>query len=77
MKKTRHRVPARNGFAEEQWAHPDFNAGLRGRAEPVPVRAENQRVDDVVRLKLVQVLPLVQVPQHRGSVFATTGAQGA
>lgn len=48
----------------------------RGRgAQPVPVGGEDQRVDLVAGVEGVEVLGLVEVPQHGGSVLATGGAQ--
>lgn len=48
-----------------------------GRAEPVPVRAEHERVDHVTCLKRVQVLPIVEIPEHRDPVFTTRGCERA
>ena len=50
--------------------------GARGRgAQPVPVGREDERVDLVAGRQRVQVLRLVQIPQHRRAVFAARGAQ--
>jgi hypothetical protein len=48
----------------------DLHARRRGRAEPVAVRREDEGVDDVASLERVQVLALVEVPQHRDAVLA-------
>lgn len=53
-------IPAQQGAP----AHPDLDAGPGGSAEPVAVGAEAQGVDDVTAVQRVQVLALVQVPQH-------------
>ena len=54
----------------------DDGAGGGG-AEPVAVGGEDKSVDLVVGVEGVQVLGLVQVPQHGGSVLATRGAERA
>mmetsp|Transcript_9105 Transcript_9105/g.28847 ORF Transcript_9105/g.28847 Transcript_9105/m.28847 type:complete len:281 (+) Transcript_9105:58-900(+) len=56
---------------------PDLDARRRRRAQPVPVRREDHRVDDVPRDERVEVLALVQVPEHGGAVLAARGAEGA
>lgn len=48
-----------------------------GSAQPVAVWREDEGVDLVTGLEGVEVLGLVQVPQHGGSVLATGGAEGA
>ena len=55
---------------------PDLNSGLGGSAEPVPVGTEDQGVDDIASIKRVEVLPLVEVPEHGDSVLAARGAEG-
>lgn len=55
----------------------DDDAGGGGSAQPVAVGGEDQRVDLVVGVQGVEVLGLVQVPQHGGTVLATGGAQRA
>lgn len=47
-----------------------------GSAEPVAVGGEDKSVDLVTGVKRVEVLGLVEVPQHGGTVLATGGAQG-
>ena len=49
----------------------DFDAGRGSCAQPVPVGREDEGVDDVTSLKGVEVLPLVQVPEHGNAVLAT------
>eukprot|EP00961_Rhodomonas_salina_P150213 2022656-Rhodomonas_salina.3 len=58
---------------------PDLDAGSRGRAEPVPVRGEHERIDRLVlaRVERVQVLALLEVPQHGSAVLAAGRAQRA
>lgn len=55
----------------------DDDAARGGGAQPVPVGGEDQRVDLVAGVEGVEVLGLVEVPQHGGSVLATGGAQGS
>lgn len=46
-------------------------------AEPVAVRREDESVDLVTGGERVEVLGLVQVPEHGGAVLATGGAERA
>ena len=46
-------------------------------AQPVAVGREDKGVDLVASGERVEVLRLVQVPEHGGSVLATGGAEGA
>jgi len=46
-----------------------------GSAQPVSVGREAQSVDDVARIEGVQVLVVVQVPEHSLAVFASRSAQ--
>lgn len=55
----------------------DDDAAGGGSAEPVAVGGEDEGVDLVVGVEGVQVLGLVQVPEHGGTVLATGGAEGA
>jgi hypothetical protein len=55
----------------------DDDAGGGGGAQPVAVGREDKGVDLVTGGERVEVLGLVQVPQHGGSVLATGGAQRA
>jgi len=55
---------------------PDLDGRGCGCAEPVSVGAEAQSIDDVVGLKGVQMLALVQVPQHGATILASGGTQG-
>lgn len=43
----------------------------------VPVGREDESVDDVASLEGVEVLALVQVPEHGDSVLSTGGAERA
>ena len=56
---------------------PDGESSSGGSAQPVSVGGEHQGVDDVVSVQGVQVLTLVQVPEHRGTVLASGGAERA
>ena len=54
------------------------NDGARRRgAQPVSVRGEDEGVDLVAGGQGVEVLGLVEVPEHGGAVFAARGAEGA
>jgi len=55
---------------------PDLDGGIRSSAEPVSVGAEGEGVDDGPSVEGIEVLALVQVPEARGAVLATRGAQG-
>lgn len=55
----------------------DDDGARGGGAEPVAVRREGQGVHLVPRVQRVQVLGLVQVPQHRRAVLAPRGAERA
>lgn len=54
----------------------DDDARGSGGAQPVAVGGEDKSVDLVVGVERVQVLGLVKVPQHGGTVLATGGAEG-
>lgn len=49
----------------------DLDARRGRRAEPVTVRGEDERVDNVTSLERVEVLAIVEVPKHGDAVFAT------
>ena len=55
---------------------PDLDAGPGGGAQPVPVGREGEAVDGVAAVQGVQVLPVIQIPEHGAGVLATAGAQG-
>lgn len=55
----------------------DDDAAGGGSAQPVSVRGEDEGVDLVVGVERVQVLGLVEVPEHGGTILATGGAQRA
>ena len=54
----------------------DDGARRRG-AQPVSVGGEDQGVDLVAGGQGVEVLGLIEVPEHGGAVFAARGAEGA
>ena len=54
----------------------DDGAGGGG-AEPVAVGGEDEGVDLVTGVEGVEVLGLVEVPEHGGTVLAAGGAEGA
>merc|ERR1719378_1157648 len=55
---------------------PDLNDGPGGGAQPVAVGREAQGVDDVIVVQGVQVLAIIQIPEHGLGVLAAGGAQG-
>lgn len=55
----------------------DDDAGGGGGAQPVAVGREDKGVDLIAGGEGVEVLGLVQVPEHGGSVLAAGGAEGA
>ena len=55
----------------------DGDAGAGGSAEPVTVGGEDKGVDFVTGVEGVEVLGLVEIPEHGGTVLATGGAEGA
>lgn len=55
----------------------DGDAGAGGSAEPVAVGGEDEGVDFVAGVEGVEVLGLVEIPEHGGAVLATGGAEGA
>jgi hypothetical protein len=55
----------------------DGDAGRGGSAQPVAVGRENESVDLVTGLEGVEVLGLVKVPEHGGTVLTTGGAEGS
>jgi hypothetical protein len=54
---------------------PDLDARVGGSTQPVAVRREGEGIDDVTSLKGVEVLGVVQVPEHDNSVLATRCAK--
>lgn len=54
----------------------DDTAGS-GSAEPVSVGGENEGVDLITSVQGVEVLGLIQVPQHGSSVLSTRSAEGS
>jgi hypothetical protein len=55
---------------------PDLDGRFGSSAEPVPVGAEDQRVDDVTSIKRVKVLALVEIPEHGNTVLSSGGTEG-
>lgn len=55
----------------------DGDAGAGGSAEPVAVGGEDESVDFIAGVEGVEVLGLVEIPEHGGAVLATRGAEGA
>merc|ERR1719150_1104451 len=56
---------------------PHLDAGAAGRTQPVPVGGEGEAVDGLAAVQGVQVLPVIEVPQHGLGVLPTAGTQGA
>ena len=54
----------------------DLDARRGRRAEPVTVGGEDKGVDNIASLERVQVLALVEVPEHGDTVLATGGREG-
>jgi len=50
---------------------PDLDALISGGTEPVPVGAEDKRVDDFTSIQTVKLLAFVQVPKVGGSVLSS------
>merc|ERR1719199_2042825 len=55
---------------------PDLDGGIGGGAQPVVLRREAHGVDGGVSVQGVQVLAVVDIPQHGGAVLTTGTAQG-
>jgi len=55
----------------------DGDAGGGGSAEPVTVGGKDEGVDLIAGVERVEVLGLVKVPEHGGTVLATGGAERA
>ena len=55
----------------------DDDAAGSSSAQPVSVRGEDKSVDLVVGVEGVEVLGLVKIPEHGGTVLTTGGAEGA
>jgi hypothetical protein len=55
----------------------DDDGGGGGSAEPVAVRGEDKGVDLVTSVEGVEVLGLVEVPEHGGSVLSSGSAEGS
>ena len=56
---------------------PDLDAGPGGGTQPVPVGGEGQAVDGIRAVQGVQVLPVIEVPEHGPGILATAGAERA
>jgi len=54
---------------------PDLDARVGGSAQPVAVRREGEGVDNIASLKRVEMLGVVQVPEHDNTVLATGSAK--
>lgn len=55
----------------------DDDGGRGGSAEPVAVGGEDESVDLIASSQGVEVLGLVEVPEHGGTVLATGSAKGS
>jgi len=56
---------------------PDLDGGIGGGAQPVVLRREAHGVDGRVGIEGVQVLSVVDIPEHGGSVLTTGSAEGS
>ena len=54
----------------------DLDARRGRRAEPVTVGGEDEGVDAIASLERVQVLALVEVPEHGDTILAAGGREG-
>jgi hypothetical protein len=76
-------VVAREGFGSEfvddrlGLEVEDLDARLGSGAQPVSVGREDERVDNVSGFERVQVLAVVEVPEHGDTVLATGSGQGS
>ena len=48
----------------------NFDAFGSGSAQPVSVRAEDKAVDNIAGLEAVEVLALVQIPEHGDAILS-------
>jgi len=55
----------------------DLDAGCGGGTQPVSVGREDEGVDNVACLERVEVLALIEVPEHGNTVFATRSREGS
>ena len=55
----------------------NLDARCSRRAEPVAVGRENKGVDDVTGLERVEVLALVEIPEHGDTILTTGRRKGA
>ena len=55
----------------------DLDARGGGGAEPVAVRREHKRINNVASLERVEVLAVSELPEHGDAVLATRGAERA
>jgi len=55
---------------------PDLDGGSGSGAQPVPVGGEAEGIDGILVLQGVQVLAVIEIPQHSLGVLATGGAEG-
>lgn len=53
-------------------SYPDLNTGTSGSTQPVTVGAEAESIDGVTAVKGVQMLGLIQVPQHGLAILEGT-----
>jgi len=55
----------------------NLNAAGGGSTEPVAVGAEHEGVDDITGLQRVQVLAIIEIPEHGDTVLSTGSREGA
>lgn len=55
----------------------DLDGGSGSSTEPVSVGGEDESVDNVSGIERVEVLALVEVPEHGNTVLTTGGSEGA
>lgn len=66
-----------NGSEDNTSTYPDLNRRSICSTQPVSVGREAQCCDDVIVVKGVKALAIIQVPEHSFHVLATGGAEGA
>lgn len=57
--------------------YPDLDGGSKRSTQPVSVGREAKGCDDVIVVQGVEVLAIIQVPEHSLHVLASRGTQGA
>jgi hypothetical protein len=56
---------------------PNLDTIIGGGTQPVTVRAEAKRVNNLSSIQRIKTLAFVQVPEHGGSILSSRGTEGA